>query len=73
MPTQNPRINITLEDSTAKLLNQLALHEHKSVASIAKELILEALERREDRVLSALATSRDMPKAKRVKHKDAWK
>lgn len=73
MPTKNPRINITLEDSTAGLLASLAEQEHKSVSSLAKELLLEALERREDMTLSAIAKLRDTPKAKRVKHDDAWK
>lgn len=73
MPTKNPRINITLEESTAGLLLSLAEHEHKSVSSLAKELVLEALERREDRILSAIAEVRDTSKAKRIKHSDAWK
>jgi uncharacterized protein (DUF1778 family) len=73
MPTKNPRINITLEESTAGLLAQLAKQEHKSVSNIAKELVLEALERREDRVLSAIAEARDVIKTKRIKHDDAWK
>lgn len=73
MPTKNPRINITLEESTAEFLLNLANHEHKSVSSLAKELVLEALERREDVSLSAIADIRDTTKAKRIKHTDAWK
>lgn len=73
MPTKNPRINITFEETTAGLLAHLANQEHKSVASLAKELILEALERREDMVLSAIAEIRDSEKAKKVKHADVWK
>ena len=73
MPTKNPRINITLEESVAGILSSLADHEHKSVSSLAKELIFEALERREDMNLSAIAEIRDKPKAKRIKHDDAWK
>lgn len=73
MPTLNPRINITLEKTLVSLLEQQAKLEHKSVASLAKELILEALERREDMALSAIAEIRDTKKAKRIKHKDVWK
>lgn len=73
MPTQNPRINVTFEVATAGLLADLARQEHKSLSSLAKELIMEALDRREDRVLSAIAEVRDTPKAKRVKHDDVWK
>jgi hypothetical protein len=75
MPTNNPRINITFEKVTAKLLMHIAEHEHKSTASVAKELILEALELREDIALSTLATIREAEsnKKKRIKHDDAWK
>lgn len=72
MPTKNPRINITFEAATAGLLFSIAEHEHKSVSGLAKELILEALDRREDMVLSALAEVRDHRESKRVSHKDAW-
>lgn len=73
MPTKNPRINITLEESMAGILSRLAHQEHKSISSMAKELVLEALERREDMALSAIAEIRDKAKAKRIKHNDAWK
>lgn len=73
MPTKNPRINITFEEAIASFLTQLAYREHKSVSHLAKELIMEALERREDMILSALAEMRDTKKAKRIKHEDAWK
>ena len=73
MPTKNPRINIIMEESIVNVLSQLAEHEHKSVSSITKELVLEALERREDMALSAIAKVRDIKDAKKVKHIDAWK
>ncbi len=73
MPTKNPRINITFEEATAALLTDLAKQEEKSVASLAKELILEALERREDMVLSAIAEVRYAKTTKRISHEKAWK
>lgn len=73
MPAKNPRIHVTLEESVAGLLIQLADQEHKSVSSLAKELVLEALERREDQALSAIAQARDLPKTKRIKHDNVWK
>lgn len=72
MPTKHPRINITFEESILGLLTDLAQQEHKSVSGFAKELILEALEKREDMSLSALAEIRDHAASKRVKHDDAW-
>jgi hypothetical protein len=73
MPTKNPRINITFEETTAYLLANLAKQEHKSVSSLAKELIIEALERREDTALSAIAKIRDIENIKKVRHSDAWR
>ena len=37
MPTKNPRINITFEESTAGLLSYLANQEHKSISGLAKD------------------------------------
>lgn len=73
MPTKNPRINITLEPTTVAILASLGEKERKSTSSLAKELILEALERREDMVLSAIAEDRDIEGRKTIKHTDAWK
>jgi hypothetical protein len=73
MPTKNPRINVTFEKTTARLLAQIAHQEHKSVSGLAKELIMEALERREDMALSAIAKRRDVEGVRLVGHKDALK
>lgn len=73
MPTKNPRVNITFDPAIMTIVTSLAKQEHKSVASLAKELVIEALERREDKVLSALAEAREAASAKKVKHDDAWK
>lgn len=72
MPTNNPRINITFEPDVISILNHLAKREHKTLACLAKELILEALERRKDHVLSSIATHRDTGKEKRIKHDNAF-
>jgi hypothetical protein len=66
------RVNITFEDSEIVLLTQLAEQEHRSLTHIAKELVLEALERREDKLLSVIAEKRDIKNAKRITHDDAW-
>ena len=73
MPTKHPRINITFEEATVVLLSELAQQEHKSVSGLTKELVLEALERREDMFLSSLAEVRDLATSKKVKHEDVWK
>lgn len=73
MPTKNPRVNITFEPPVMNIVTSLAKQKHMSVSRVAKELILEALERREDKILSAIAEIRDTKKGKTVKHDDAWK
>jgi hypothetical protein len=73
MPTVHPRLNITLEPATADILADLARREKRSVSSVAKDLILDALDRHEDRALSRLAESRDRKGVKTVGHDDAWK
>jgi hypothetical protein len=70
MVTKNPRVNVTLGEGLASLLAKLATQEQKSVSTLSRELILEALELREDMALSALAEARDIPNIKRIKHSD---
>ena len=73
MSTKNPRISVTFEEDAADLLVSLAKKENKSVSTLAKELILDALERREDLALSTIAQVRDKKSIKKVEHEDAWK
>jgi predicted DNA-binding protein len=73
MATKNPRINITFEEDTVNILNSLAKQEHKTTSDFIRELVFEALSRREDMVLSAIAELRDTQHAKMVDHDDAWK
>ena len=73
MPTKNPRINITVDAETASLLTSMAQQENRSLSSLATELILDALEKREDMALSVLAEQRDHTDSKRVEHVEAWK
>ena len=72
MATKNPRINITLDASLSTLMGVLAKEAQMSVASLARDLIVEALERREDRFLSAIAERRDTKDRKTVSHNDVW-
>lgn len=73
MTTKNPRINVTFEEVTALLLVQLAEQEHKSVSSLVRELVMEALEMREDLYLSKVAKKLDQDNVKTYDHKDVWK
>ncbi|MBY0281687.1 MAG: hypothetical protein K2W94_05965 [Alphaproteobacteria bacterium] len=73
MAAKNPRINVTFEETTAGLLSHFAHQEHKPVASLVRELVLEALEMREDFYLSKLAEKLDNNSVKTYDHEDAWK
>jgi hypothetical protein len=73
MPTKNPRINVTFEETTAGLLVYLAAQENISVASLVRELTLEALEIREDLYLSKIARELDKEEVKTYSHDEAWK
>jgi predicted DNA-binding protein len=73
MANRNPRVNITLDPELVSTLNALAKKGHTSVSNLAKDLIEQALELREDYALSLLGESREASSQKRVSHDDAWK
>ncbi len=73
MSRRDSDINLSFEQTTVDWLATLAKQENKSVENFAKELILDALELREDLALSAIAEMRDREGVVRVSHEDAWK
>lgn len=73
MTAKKPRINVTFDKKIVVFLTSLAKQENKSISSLTKDLVMEALERREDRELSNIAVKRDVAQAKRINHDDAWK
>jgi len=72
MPTINPRINIVTNIELHKAICHIAKTEDISLSAAAKELIIEALDKREDRFLSDIANVRDKDSAKIVSHKNIW-
>ncbi len=75
MTTKNPRISVTFDSPILEILGSLSKKEQKSISSIAKELICEALELREDIALSKIAedSEKRSKRRKTVSHEDAWK
>ena len=76
MPTERPRIQVTLDDETSGLLSTLADKQNRSVSAIAADLIREALELNEDQYLSQIADQRyetTQQSGQWVSHEDAWK
>ncbi len=76
MPTERPRIQVTLDDDTSGILATLADKQNRSVSAVAADLIREALELNEDAYLSQVGDKRyeEAQKSSRwVDHDDAWK
>jgi mannose/fructose-specific phosphotransferase system component IIA len=75
MPTENPRLNVTLQPEIAALLAKMAKREKKSISGLTKELLLEALDLREDMALSKLAELREREQKgkKYYSHEEAWR
>jgi hypothetical protein len=73
MATKKPRINITCEQETMRLLTDLAKKQDQSTAGFVKDLTFEALERRKDVGWSKLARIQDIAIVTRISHNSAWK
>ncbi len=74
MPTQHPRIQVTLDKETSHLLATLAERQQQSMSATASALIRDAIELHEDRLLSDLSNQRiDTDNGVRIAHDDAWK
>jgi predicted DNA-binding protein len=74
MPTKKPRINIVIEPPLYRALQDLATSEGVSMSTIARDLIREAIDLREDVALAMLADTRirTLRKKEAFKHEDVW-
>jgi mRNA interferase RelE/StbE len=74
MPTENPRVNIVVEPPLYGLMHDLAQAGGLSMSALARDLIREALELREDVALAAVAADRDrtFDRKKSLSHKQVW-
>ncbi len=73
MVTQNPRINVTLDESLHEILSSFARVGKKSMSLAAKEMIEIGLSLEEDRYFSKLSENRLKSSKKRYSHDEAWK
>ena len=75
MPTRNPRVNIVVEPPLYGVMNDLATSEGVSMSTLARDLIREALELREDVALAAWASEREKTFIKKhaLAHAETWK
>lgn len=73
MPTERPRIQVTLDDDTNGLLSALANKQNRSVSALAADLIRKALELQEDLFFSELTNQRiSEDNGKYYTHEEAW-
>jgi predicted DNA-binding protein len=74
MPTKNPRINIAVEPSLYSAMQDLATSESVSMSTVARDLIREVIDLREDIALAALADTRikTFDKKEALSHEDVW-
>ena len=74
MPAKNPRVNIVVEPPLYRALHDLATSEGVSMSTIARDLIREALNLREDIAIAAFADTRMKTFDRKValSHEDVW-
>lgn len=74
MTTQNPRINVVLDDTLYKSVRFLAQKDHVSLSSKIRDLVKDALEVHEDIVLSAIAQHREetLDEVALLTHEETW-
>ena len=75
MPTQNPRINVVLDNALYKNIQLLAEKDRVSMSAKVRALIKEALEIQEDMALGAFAEEREknLKSAEALSHDEVWK
>ena len=74
MPTQNPRINVVLDNLLFQNVRLLAEKYNVSLSTKVRDLLKEALEIQEDVALSAFAEKREKSwsDADTLTHDDVW-
>jgi predicted DNA-binding protein len=74
MPAKNPRVNIVVEPPLYSVMHDLANSEGVSMSTLARDLIREAIDLREDVALAAIADTRmkTFNKKAALSHEDVW-
>ena len=75
MPTKKPLVNIVVESLLYAVMNDLASREGVSMSTLARDLIREALELREDVALAVWASEREetFSRDTALSHEKLWK
>ena len=75
MPARNPRINVVLEKPLYESIRRIAKKEGISISLKARDLLREALEIYEDRILESIASEREKTfnRKNALTHDEIWK
>lgn len=73
MATRHPRIAVTVDESTREAIGFLAKKERKTLSMMANEMLMEALELKEDLYFSRLAEEREAMNEKTYTHEEVCK
>jgi predicted DNA-binding protein len=75
MPTKNPRVNIVVEPPLYNVMHDLATSEGVSMSTLARDLIREAIDLREDVALAVFADKRMKSFDRKValSNEEVWK
>jgi hypothetical protein len=74
MPAKNPRVNIVVESPLYRVMHDLAASEGVSMSALARDLIREAIDLREDVALAAFADTRmkTFDRKAALSHEGVW-
>lgn len=73
MATKQPRLNVTLSDDVAAVLESLSKKEKRSMSAIALEMLQKAIDYDEDAYLCTIAEQREETPTKTLTHDEFWK
>jgi predicted DNA-binding protein len=75
VPAKNPRVNIVVEPPLYSVMHDLAASEGVSMSTLARDLIREAIELREDVALADFADTRmkTFDRKAALSHENVWK
>jgi len=72
MPTTNPRLNMVLEEPVYRMIVGMARKSKISVSAKARDLLLQAIELEEDKMLAGIVSSRLKEEGADITHEEVW-
>jgi len=74
MPTKNARINVVVEKPLYALIDEISKERGISKSMLVRDLVIEAIDSREDQALARFAHEREksFDKSKALTHEEVW-